>query len=182
MDPAATRMTYDQLRLLPDDRNRYELFDGELVMTPSPTPRHQQILVRLLARVWAHVQAYNLGEVFVAPLDIIFDQYTVLQPDILFVSRPRVPWVVKERIEGSPDLVVEILSPTTIEKDRFRKLALYSQFAVREYWIVDPDEQAIELYLRAGEELKWDRRFFSDETFESPLLAGFQLPVSSLFR
>ena len=89
---------------------------------------------------------------------------------------------MKERIEGSPDLAVEILSPTTIEKDRYRKLALYSQFAVCEYWIVDPDEQAIELYLRAGEELKWDRRFFSDETFESPLLAGFQLPVSSLFR
>lgn len=182
MDPTAAKMTYDQLRLLPEDTNQYELFDGELVMTPSPSARHQQILVRLLTQIWAHVQAYSLGEVFVAPLDTVFDLYTVLQPDILFISRPRVPWVVKERIEGSPDLVVEILSPATVEKDRYRKLAVYSQFTVREYWIVDPDEQAIELFRRAGEELKWDRRFLSDEIFESPLLAGFQLEVSSLFR
>ena len=82
-------------------------------MTPSPSARHQQIVGRLHARLLAYVQENALGEVLIAPLDTIFDQYTVLQPDILFVSRERVPEVVKERIEGTPDLVVEILSSTT---------------------------------------------------------------------
>ena len=181
MKPAATKMTYDQYCLLPEDLNQYELFDGELVMTPSPNTRHQRIVRQLYAELRAHVLKHSLGELFVAPLDTIFDQYNVLQPDILCVSQERVAEVVKERIEGAPDLVVEVLSPSTFHKDLRRKMHVYSQFGVREYWIVDPEEQTIELYQRVGEKLQLARRFASPETFQSPLLPGFELEVRSMF-
>ena len=181
MKTTAAKMTYDQYCLLPEDRNQYELFDGELVMTPSPSARHQDIVLTLAARLAAHIVKHSLGKVYVAPLDTIFDQFTVVQPDILFVRRERVPEVVKERIEGAPDLVVEVLSPSTFHKDLRRKMHVYSQFGVQEYWIVDPEEQAMELYQRVGEKLELARRFASQETFQSPLLPGFELEVRSIF-
>ena len=181
MKTTTAKMTYDQYCLLPEDGNQYELFDGELVMTPSPNTRHQRIVGQLHAELLAYVSKHSLGDVFVAPLDTIFDQYTVLQPDILFVSRERVAEVVKERIEGAPDLVVEVLSPSTFHKDLRRKMHVYSQFGVREYWIVDPEEQTIERYERVGEKLEPARRFSSHETFQSPLLPGFELEVRSIF-
>ena len=174
-------MTYDQYCLLPEDRNQYELFDGELVITPSPSRTHQKIVGKLYTRLLAYVEENASGEVYLAPLDTIFDQYTVLQPDILFVSKDRLPEVGQERIEGAPDLVVEVLSPTTFHKDLRRKMSVYSQFGVREYWIVDPEVQAIELYCQAEKELGLSRRFSSQETFESRLLSGFQIVVSSIF-
>lgn len=181
MNPTATKMTYDEYCLLPEDRNQYELIDGELIVTPSPTRRHQKIVGRLYSRLSVYVESQSLGEVYVAPLDTIFNKYTVLQPDILFVSRERLGEVAKERIEGAPDLVVEVLSPSTVDRDRRRKLAVYSQFGVREYWIVDPEARTIELYQRIGEGLQLTRQFSSGETFESKLLSGFRVEVSSLF-
>ncbi len=181
MKPIAAKMTYDQYCLLPEDRNQYELFDGELVMTPSPTRQHQEIVGKLFRRLAAHVDEQLLGEVYIAPLDTIFDQYTILQPDILFVCKARLPEVGRERIEGAPDLVVEVLSPTTFHKDLRRKMAVYSQFGVREYWIVDPEVRAIELHCQAEKGLELSRRFSSQETFESRLLSGFQIVVSSIF-
>jgi Uma2 family endonuclease len=181
MHRAATKMNYDQLCLLPEDGNQYELFDGELVMTPSPRPRHQEIVTKLAALLLQHVQSKSLGKIYVAPLDTIMDEYTVVQPDILFVSRERVAEVVKDWIEGAPDLVVEVLSPSTFHKDLRRKMHVYSQFGVREYWIVDPEEQTLALYERAGEKLRLARQFASDEVFQSPMFPDFQLEVRSIF-
>ena len=181
MKSAATKMNYDQLCLLPEDRNRYELFDGELVMTPSPAARHQEIVGKLHVLLAIYVQNNSLGKVYVAPLDAIFDPYNVLQPDILYVSRERVPEIVKERIQGAPDVVVEVLSPSTFYNDLRRKMTVYSQFGVQEYWIVDPEMQTIELYTRQGDKLRSATKFSSGETFESPLLPGFRLAVNSIF-
>ena len=108
--------------------------------------------------------------------------YTVLQPDILFVSKERQAELEKERIEGAPDLVVEVLSPSTFHKDLRRKMAVYSRFGVQEYWIVDPEMKAIELYCQGKEGLELARRFSAEETFESHLLAGFQVAVGSIFK
>ena len=174
-------MNYDQLCLLPEDGNQYELFDGELVMTPSPSSHHQGIVGKLHALLLAHIEKTRAGRVYLAPLDTIFDEYTVLQPDILYVSRNRVPQVVKERIEGAPDLVVEVLSPSTFYKDLRRKMAVYAQFGVREYWIVDRDKQAIEVYGRQRKGLELRAQFSAKDTLESPLLPGFRLPVRRIF-
>ena len=174
-------MTYDQYRLLPESRNQYELFDGELVTTPSPSVGHQRIIGRLCTQLLNYVEAHSLGLLLVSPMDTIFDQYTVLQPDMLYVSRERIPEVVKERIEGAPDLTIEVLSSSTIEKDRRRKLTVYSQFGVREYWIVDPEAQTIELHTRDGGVLRHIRTFSSNEAVQSLLFPGLCLPVASVF-
>ena len=181
MKATAHKMTYDEYCLLPEDRNQYELFDGELVMTPSPSARHQEIVTELATALSNFVKKESLGKVYVAPLDIIFTKFTVLQPDILFVSQERVNTVVRERIEGAPDLVVEVLSPSTFHKDLRKKMAVYSQFGVQEYWIVDPETQSMELYCPGKEGLQLARRFAAGEIFESRLLAGFRVEVSSIF-
>ena len=181
MNSAVTKMTYGQYCLLPEDGNQYELFDGELVMTPSPTRRHQEIVGKLYRRLAEFVDDRSLGEVYIAPLDTIFDQYNVLQANILFVSKERLAEVGRERIEGAPDLVVEVLSPSTFHKDLRRKMRVYSQFGVREYWIVDPEVRSVELYTRAGEGLQLAQRFSTQETFECRLFPGFRFPVESPF-
>jgi Uma2 family endonuclease len=182
MKPSAAKMNYDLYRLLPDDGKRYELIDGELMMmTPAPTPQHQKIVGNLFSELRAHVKANQLGEVFVAPVDIVLEDHTVVEPDILFIRRERQGMVREEAIHGAPDVVVEILSPSSFYHDLRRKMRIYSQFGVQEYWIVDPEKQAIDLYARAGNELKLTRQFASHETFQSPLLVGFRLAVSAIF-
>ena len=187
MKAAVHKMTYDEYCLLPADGKQYELFDGELVMTPSPNREHQKIVGNLYRRFADFVEERSWGEVYLAPLDAIFDPYTVLQPDILFVSKARLAEVGGERIEGAPDLVVEVLSPSTFHKDLRRKMTVYSRFGVPEYWIVDPETKTIELYCRGpkgneGKEgLELARRFSATETFESRLLPGFRLEVNRIF-
>lgn len=181
MRTVASKMNYDRYCLLPEDGYQYEVFDGELVMTPAPTPKHQRIIVRLTRALDEFVEEKQLGEVYVAPIDILFDQYTILQPDIVFVSTPRLHIVREDAMEGAPDLAVEVLSKSTLRKDRVRKLATYSEFGVREYWIVDPVQKRIEVYERVGEELRLSKVCSSGETLESPLLSGFRLPVGRIF-
>ena len=177
----ARKMNYDQYCLLPEDGNQYELIHGELIVTPSPNRRHQRIVVVLSSELHGYVDKHSLGEVYVAPLDTILDYYTVVQPDILFVSKERLPEVGKERIEGAPDLAVEVLSPTTVLKDRRRKLALYAEFGVREYWIIAPETHTIEVYELSDGALHLTRTFADTETFESRLLPGFHFHVEKIF-
>lgn len=181
MKSSATKMTYDQYRLLPDDGKRYELIDGELLMTPSPSSRHQRALGNLFSELRAYARAHGAGEAFVSLLDVILEEHLVVQPDIVFVSQERRDIVGEEAIHGAPDLVVEILSPSSFYHDLRRKMGLYSQFGVEEYWIVDPEKQTLDLYVRVGNELQLSRQFACQETFESPLLPGFRLAVSAIF-
>jgi Uma2 family endonuclease len=176
-----TKMNYDQYCLLPEDGNQYELVHGVLIVTPSPNRQHQRILMALSAELYQFVIRNSLGEVYVAPLDTIFDQYTVVQPDILYICKERLPEVAKERIEGAPDLVVEILSPSTAQKDRKLKLAVYAEFGVREYWIVDPKTSTLEVYELTGGALRRVRTFAPGEMFECGLLSGFHFPVEQIF-
>ena len=181
MKPVATKMTYDQFCLLPEDRKRHELMDGELFVTPAPNPKHQEIVGELYSLLSAFVKANALGKVYIAPVDVVFDEHTTLEPDILFIRQARRGIVGEDAIHGAPELVVEVLSPSTFYHDLRRKMAVYAQFGVQEYWIIDPEKQTIELYGRVGEGLELARRSSSDETFESPLLPGFQLLVNSIF-
>ena len=181
MKSSATKMTYDLYRLLPDDGKRYELIDGELLMVPAPSPQHQDIVGRLFSQLLVHVEANRLGKVFISPIDVLFEEHLVLQPDIIFVSRERQEIIGEEAIHGAPDLAIEILSPSSFYHDLRRKMRLYSHSSVQEYWIVDPEKQTIDLYARAGDELQLTRQFASHELFESPLLPGFRLAVNSIF-
>jgi Uma2 family endonuclease len=178
---SATKMSYVELQLLPDDRQRHELVDGELLMTPAPRPRHQRVLNKLNIAISAHVEKHQLGEVFIAPVDVVLDEHTVLEPDLLFVKAERSGIVQEDAIHGAPDLVVEILSPSSFYNDQRVKLAAYGKFGVGEYWIVDPEIETIAVYRFAGAKLELARQFNANESLESPLFTGIHLPIGSIF-
>lgn len=181
MKSSTKKMDYELYRLLPEDGKRTELIDGELLMTPAPSPRHQRVVASLGFQLVGFVKANALGEVFIAPVDVVFEEHVVLEPDILYISRQRSEIVRDDAVHGSPDLAVEILSPTSFYHDMRRKVDIYSRFGVQEYWIVDPEKQTIALFTRSGNELRMAREFACHETFESPLLPGFRLAVNSIF-
>jgi Uma2 family endonuclease len=140
-------LTYEDYVLLPNDRNRYEILEGELTITPAPGTKHQTASGNLFVLMAHYIKDRDLGRVFYAPIDLILEATSVLQPDLLFVSKAREGIITEKAIEGAPDLVIEILSPTTSRTDRVTKAHIYARHAVPAYWIVDPEQEAIEIYL-----------------------------------
>jgi Uma2 family endonuclease len=144
-----TTLEYDDLVHLPEDGNTYEILEGALCVTPSPSPLHQRVGKRLQRQLEAHFEAKGLGEVFNAPLDVILSNRDVVEPDLIVVTDAA--QVSPRAIEGAPLLLVEILSPSSIQRDRIVKAARYAALGVAHYWIVELDAQVIECYrLRAG--------------------------------
>jgi Uma2 family endonuclease len=145
--PAPNRLyTVEDVRALPDDFNRYETIAGELFVTPAPSLRHQVVLGRQYLVLGAYIQLHDLGWLFFAPTDIVFGPLTLVEPDLVFVARSRRDVLAEREITGAPDLVVEALSPSTAKTDRGRKRALYQEQGVREYWIVDAQENRVEIW------------------------------------
>ena len=139
------RWTYSEFARLPDGGGvRHEVIDDELFVTPAPGLRHQRIVTRLVALLHDHVRTHALGEVFAGPVDVLFAEGDYLEPDIVFVSSGRSQLLTERGVEGAPDLVVEVTSPSTVHRDRGLKLDRYRRYGVREYWIVDPDEGTVE--------------------------------------
>jgi Uma2 family endonuclease len=147
--PPTPKLTYADLDVIPTERegDRHELFDGELVVTPSPIPAHQLITSRLDRWVGNHVEAEDLGEVFVAPIDVEFAPMWVAVPDLVFVRKERMAIVKAKAIVGAPDLIVEVLSPSTRRRDLGRKKAMYERFGVPEYWIVDHRQRNVPVFV-----------------------------------
>ena len=143
-------LTYEDYVLLPNDRSRYEILEGELSVTPAPTTKHQSASTNLLIILAHYIKDRDLGKLFHAPIDLILESTSVLQPDLLFVSKARQRIITEKAIEGVPDLVIEILSPSTSRTDRITKAQIYARHSVPAYWIVDPDAEAIEIYLLEG--------------------------------
>ncbi|MEQ1856690.1 MAG: Uma2 family endonuclease [Longimicrobiales bacterium] len=157
------RWTYaDYVRLpVPSEAGgtRYEIIDHELYVTPSPGRRHQGIVTHLVSLLHTFVRAHGLGQVFVSPFDVLFAEGDYLEPDILFVRKSRADIVTERGIEGPPDLVIEVLSPSTASRDRGIKLERYRLYGVPEYWVIDPDHRMVEVWRLA-------------ERAESPLSLG----------
>jgi Uma2 family endonuclease len=151
-------LTYEDYAALPDDGKRYELHEGELSVTPAPGTRHQQILVNLTIVLAPHVKQRGIGTLLIAPLDCIMSDITVVQPDLLYVDDTRRDIVSARGVEGGPTLAVEILSPSTTQIDRRRKMTLYAKHEVTWYWIVDPDARAIEVYRLQADGYRLDAR------------------------
>jgi Uma2 family endonuclease len=143
------KLDYDDYARLPDDGNRYEILDGELCVTPAPSPLHQRVSKRLQRALEAYFETRGLGEVFNAPIDMILGPHDVAQPDLLVVADPG--QVSARAIEGPPLLVVEVASPATRRRDRDVKMARYAALGVPHCWLVDPDRRSIACYrLDAG--------------------------------
>ncbi len=145
-----TRWTYAEFSRLPSERStRYEVIDGELAVTPAPSPRHQRIVMNLVTLLHAFVRDHRLGEVYLGPVDVLLAEGDYLEPDLIFLKPDRLTLVSDRGIEGPPDLVVEITSPSTEHRDRGIKLDRYRHFGVAEYWVIDPDTKSIEVWALA---------------------------------
>lgn len=184
MEVAAKKMTYQAFRQLEFDDSDpflYELLNGELVKKSAPNPRHQFILKKLFSKIDTVVTEKNLGQALFAPVDVFLDEYNAPQPDIVFVKQERVEIIdMDEGILGRPDLVVEILSPNSVKKDRYEKKQLYEQFAVPEYWIVDPQNTTIEIHRLQNN--RYELAAFAAQTgiIRSEALGGWELEVSQI--
>ncbi len=148
---STTRITWRDALLMPEDGKRYEAIDGELYVTPAPSRRHQRVSLKLGIALLELLEKPGHGWIYAAPIGVEFPETEEgVQPDIVFVSRARAERLVEEGIRGAPDLVVEILSPKTAERDRTIKKKLYQRQGVAQYWIVDPDAETVEVWDFAG--------------------------------
>jgi Uma2 family endonuclease len=144
MEPTSTRYTwtYDEYARLPDDGDRYEVIDGEVLVTPSPSPNHQHILLNLAFALRTYVEREGVG-VVLPDVDLLFVEGQFLRPDLLFVPNAERGGITSRGVERTPGLVVEILSPSSGSIDRVKKPRRYRDFGVPEYWVVDPEERAV---------------------------------------
>ena len=173
--------TYDDYLTLPDDGRRYEIIEGELFMSPAPRLSHQDISRNIEFALLKFVQRNHLGVVYYAPVDVLFSEVNVVQPDLVFVSTSNRQILTEANIQGAPDLIIEILSPATAATDRGAKKRLYERYGVKEYWLVDPDSETVEIYtLRAGR-YELAQRAEKTGTVHSVLLSGFSMEVADIF-
>ncbi|MGD1100963.1 MAG: Uma2 family endonuclease [Terriglobia bacterium] len=178
--PVDTRLTYDDFCLLPEDGKRREIIEGELFVTPSPQTPHQRAVMRLSVRLWQFVDSHELGEVFSAPFDVVFSEFDVVEPDLLYISNARAGVLTHKNVQGAPDLVVEVLSESTSRVDRSIKLKLYGKFGVQEYWIIDPEGPSAEIYRRGEEGLDLVAKLSATDALNSPMFPGFSVPLREL--
>jgi Uma2 family endonuclease len=177
---AQERVSYADLERWPEDGRRYELYDGEVFEIPAPILLHQFVLGRIYLALSAYVQAHG-GAVFVAPVDIVLTDFDVVQPDVLLFTPEREHLLhMRQVTRHAPDLAVEILSPATARNDRGRKLRLFERHRVSEYWLVDPDGPAVEIYRLADGRLIRAGTARGDQRIESPLLPELALRPSDL--
>ncbi|MCX6551958.1 MAG: Uma2 family endonuclease [Acidobacteria bacterium] len=184
--PARRAWTYRDLVALPDDCLRHELIDGEHFVSPSPNTAHQTISKRLFVALNNYVDSHRAGEVLYAPFDVKLSMFTVLVPDLVYFTADRYARVVNDKhATAAPDLVVEILSPGSRRRDKGRKRAVYDREGAREYWLVDPDVQSVTVLRRppagAGLTDVSVLTLAKDDSLESPLFPGLEIPLRKVF-
>jgi Uma2 family endonuclease len=180
------RLTYQDLLRLPDDLLRHELIDGEHYVSPAPAVKHQDIVLNLGHILLTFVRAHHLGKVMIAPVDVLFSEHDVVEPDVLYVSSAHGDRVRERYVAGAPDLVIEVLSPSNRGYDRIKKLRLYEAQGVPEYWIVDPAAETVEVYRAStgGGPLARHASLSvaASDTLETPLLPGLRIPLHEVFE
>jgi Uma2 family endonuclease len=174
-------LTYKEYEALPADGRRYELHEGELSVTPAPSPRHQLVIGNLHLLLAQHVRSCQLGQVFLSPIDCILSDITVVQPDLLYLDPTRLHLVSARGIEGPPTLVVEILSPSTAGTDRSTKRQLYAKYGVPYYWIVDPEARTIEVHVLSEGRYQLAARAFGPEPVSLPPFPDLAFVPASLW-
>jgi Uma2 family endonuclease len=182
---SGVKLTYDDFVQFPDDGKRHELIDGEHYVTPSPNTKHQQISgnLHLLIRAW--LEEHPVGQIFYAPYDIVFTQFDVVEPDLVYLSNERAAQVITaQHARGVPELVIEIGSPSTRKRDETIKRRLYERAGVSEYWVVDPEIDIIRVYRRGDAGFGRPAELSRDagDVLTTSLLAGLELPLVRIFK
>ena len=178
--PEKDRYTYADYQQLPEGAP-YELIHGHLVMSPSPTFQHQNLVLLLASALRDYAQEGTGGKISIAPMDVRLADDTVVQPDVLYVSPDRADRIGEQEIDGAPDLVMEVVSPSTSHRDVFDKKRLYETHGVREYWIVDPDSETVEVHTLTDEAYTLHQRCVEEGTAASALLDDFTIDLPPLF-
>lgn len=181
----AKKITYSEFRQMEfddDDPYFYELINGILVKKSAPTPQHQEISANLNDLMRQFIKQNKLGKTFYAPVDVFLDENNVPQPDLVFVSTPKMGIIdYKEGILGVPDLVVEIISPSSIRQDKIDKKNLYERFALPEYWLIDPRNGSIEVYVFENNRYQTYSFASVNGKVASKVLAGFEVDLADIF-
>lgn len=180
--PQPKLLTYDDyVRLTPPDSGNYELRNGKIIYMPSPTTQHQRLSSRLNILLGNFIMQNQLGEIFAAPMDTKFTEIDTFQPDLLFVSNKKLSIIEEKRINGVPDLVIEILSPSNDAKEMSYKKHIYESSGVAEYWLINLEKKTLVQYERVEDELRWSKTLFSTDTLISKVLSGFELHLNQIF-
>ncbi len=178
-DGSRVKLTYEDYCRFPDDGRRHEILDGEHHVSPSPNRPHQSLLTRLVTQFETQIGERDL--VYTAPIDVHLTEVDVLQPDLVVVAPGHRHILTPKKIKGAPDLVVEVLSPSTEALDRGRKMQRYAQGGVPEYWIVDLDEHVLEQHVLEGGEYRLVGRHEDEVRPRAPGLAHVRLALRKLW-
>ncbi|MEW6417385.1 MAG: Uma2 family endonuclease [Nitrospirota bacterium] len=168
-------------KLLPEGAP-YQLIEGEFIMTPAPSPLHQMISANLFKKASRFVDEKGIGIVLYSPVDVYLGEKDAYQPDIVFISKERMEIIKEDGIYGAPDLIIEILSPTTAYYDIKKKYRVYERYGVKEYWIVDPDMRGIEVFLLNDQgEFSLGLKVYEKGIIKSVFLKEFELSIDEIF-
>lgn len=173
--------TYEEYCSLPDDE-RYELIGGELYVTPSPSSFHRTISLNIAHLLLQHVRENNLGTVLDAPMDVKLSETDVVQPDVLFVRNEREEIVREDYVDAGPDLVVEVVSEGSRDRDTVLKRNLYFRHGVEEYWLVYPEDRTTTVLTRNADGFEIHTELAEDHAVDSPLLPQFSPSVDRFFE
>jgi Uma2 family endonuclease len=177
------RLTYAEYLALPEMKARYSIVDGELVRDAAPTPDHQTVLLELAVILVRFVREHRLGKVFTAPLDIVIrrDPLRTRQPDLMFISNARRYIIGRQVIEGGPDLIIEILSPSNTRRELQEKLQDYQAIGVREAWVISPQARTVEVLQLSASGLERSGLYGLGDLIVSQVLPELRLTVDEIF-
>ena len=174
--------TYQDYLELPEDSYQYQVINGELVMTPAPYTIHQQVSINIVDKLIQFLKSNPIGRILYAPVDVVINETNVFQPDILFISTENSKIITQKNVTGPPDLVIEILSPSTGYYDLTEKKDVYAEFGVKEYWIVDPKKQWVEFYSNESKKFKSIQRLEKSRILKSHTLSRFEIRMEKIFQ
>jgi len=175
------RYTYKDYLLIDDDK-RYEILRGGLIMVPAPFTIHQRLLIRLSVIFSNFIKEKKLGEMLVAPTDVVLAEDTVVQPDILFINKERLDIIKEAAIMDSPDLIVEIVSPSSASYDTVEKRDIYEEYGVKEYWLVFPQEKVIEVLTLENNIYREFCKGRKTGVVRSKIIVGLEVDLKEVFE
>lgn len=178
--PPQGTWTYADYARLPDNGMRYEVIKGELYTSPAPRAIHQEMISHIALEIGLFLRQHKVGKIYFAPIEVVMGNAAApVQPNIIFIRQERLA-IVQDNIEGVPDLIVEVLSPGSIGHDRRRKFSLYAEVGVPEYWLADPDECLVEVYVLRGQAYALLGQFVGEDSIHSEVLPDLHLPVHTI--
>ncbi|MDX1960990.1 MAG: Uma2 family endonuclease [Leptospiraceae bacterium] len=178
--PTAKKSSYADYLNTPEG-SKFQLIGGEIIEMTSPNLYHQRIIKKILALLDLFLQKSQLGEVFVSPLDVYLSDTEVYQPDLFVLLKENFSKMQETKIEGSPDLVVEVLSPSTAYYDMKHKKSVYEKFGVKEYWIVDPMQKTLEIYFHQDSKFQLQTELTQTQIAKSILLPELEINLNEVF-